>query len=266
MCRKDGRGLVEYEWPRAAGGDPVPKFSVRDPRSVLGLGRWIRRLRGRRREPAAQSPAFGLRGSDSHRRRRRCCSGCGTSDRSLVRPLRRAGGAVCRRREPGEFRGAGSLDRLFGAVARLDLAGRLARRDVGFHGGDGVDDPQERRELRAGRRTGPGIRPPRQRCERGARQPGRLDDRHSRIQRQGHEDRQDHRRDRLPDQHPGPQRRRRSRPGRRSGHGLRRRRRRSAQPGAALRPGRQGHGRTRSKSPRHGRGRGRQGGRGRAER
>ena len=54
------------------------------------------------------------------------------------------------------------------------------------------------------------------------------------VERQGREDHQDDRRDRVPDQHPRAERRRRSGARRRGGHGLRGRRRRSAQPGAAL--------------------------------
>ncbi len=63
--------------------------------------------------------------------------------------------------------------------------------------------------------------------------------RHQGIERQGLEDHQDDRRDRLPDQHPRAQRRRRSGARGRRRHGLRGRRRRSPQPGAALGAGRQ---------------------------
>ena len=58
---------------------------------------------------------------------------------------------------------------------------------------------------------------------------------------QGREDHQDHRRDRVPDQHPGPERRRRSGAGRRGGHGLRGGGRRGAEPGAAGGAGGPGH-------------------------
>ena len=54
-----------------------------------------------------------------------------------------------------------------------------------------------------------------------------------RLERAGVEDRQDDRRDRVPDQHPRAQRRRRSGARRRGGHGLRGGRRRSPQPRAA---------------------------------
>jgi methyl-accepting chemotaxis protein len=35
VCQKSGRGLVEYAWPRAAGGTPVPKFSY-----VIQIPEW----------------------------------------------------------------------------------------------------------------------------------------------------------------------------------------------------------------------------------
>ena len=59
---------------------------------------------------------------------------------------------------------------------------------------------------------------------------------------EGLEDHQDDRRDRVSDQHPRAQRRRRSGACRRSGHGLRRGRRRSAQPRAAIGASGQEHG------------------------
>ena len=66
--------------------------------------------------------------------------------------------------------------------------------------------------------------------------------RHQGVEREGLEDHQDHRRDRVPDQHPRAERGGRSRARRRGGHGLRRRRRRGAQPRAAGRAGRARHG------------------------
>ena len=63
----------------------------------------------------------------------------------------------------------------------------------------------------------------------------------SRVERQGQPDHQDDRRDRLPDEHPGPERGRRSGAGRRGRHGLRGGRGRSPHAGAAIGAGGQGH-------------------------
>ena len=79
------------------------------------------------------------------------------------------------------------------------------------------------------------------RVERGAGRDGHLDVGDPRVEQQGRQDHQDDRRDRLPDEHPGAQRRGRSGPRRRGRHGLRGGRRRSPQPGAALGAGGQGH-------------------------
>ena len=81
-----------------------------------------------------------------------------------------------------------------------------------------------------------------QRVEPGARRHGDVDGVDPGVEPAGREDHQDDRRDRLPDQHPRAQRRRRSGARRRGRHGLRGGGRRSAQPRAALGAGGARHG------------------------
>ena len=144
-------------------------------------------------------------------------------------------------RPPGGRRVAAGGLSVTGAVRGSDRAGGVARGDVGLDGGDGVDDPAQRRELAAGRDPDGRSRPAGAVVECGARADGHFDDLDPGVQHQGREDHQDDRRDRLPDQHPRPQRRRRGGPRGRGRDGLRGRRRRGAQPGAALGPGRPRH-------------------------
>ncbi len=80
------------------------------------------------------------------------------------------------------------------------------------------------------------------RLERGAGRDGGVDGRDQGVERQGGEDHQDDRRDRVPDQHPGAERGGGSGARRRGGDGLRGGGRRGAQPGAALGAGGEGHG------------------------
>src|SRR5579862_2770991 len=145
------------------------------------------------------------------------------------------------------------------ASTRRHRRGRLARRDVGVDGRDGIDGAQELREHAGSGRVDERSRPARQRIESGAVRDGRVDDGHSGLERESREDHQDDRRDRLPDEHPRAQRSGRSRPRRRGRHGLCGGRRRSAQSGAALGAGGQRHGQPHRRIPAAVAGRQRQG-------
>ena len=99
---------------------------------------------------------------------------------------------------------AGRLGRVAGQHLRpgplpgLVGAGRLARGDVGVDGGDGLHDPQERRQLAAGRGADVGGRQPGDAVEQRARPDGPVDGVDPGLEQPGQQDHQDDRRDRVP--------------------------------------------------------------------
>ena len=188
----------------------------------------------RRRDAVAVELAVAHPDGAGHRGRaagRRAGGVAGPLDQQ--QPARHVAGA--RRGRPAGRGGVGADVRL-GAV---DVAGRrraggLARGDLGVDGRDCGDDAHQRRQLAAGRGVDGRGRARARSVEPVARRHGRRDEQHQGIEQPRLEDHQDHRRDRLPDQHPRAQRRGRSGARRRGRHGLRRGGRRSAQPGAAI--------------------------------